>query len=241
MSRESHITFNGADNQLWRTVYVGYREYVSFLSEAVPASTTVGVTALADRPRIVEIEADVELERGQDRQVMALTGFRRRSGAWPWPSSSAKALDYGKQSLPVEGLGHKSRGPVLNGFLRSIVERGEHHHGHVGECPISALLGTELPTIHHRHHEVEQNQSRQAFGVTHQVKRLAAISGALHFVPQPREHFCKCFTLAALILDDENLRIHKKQRHQNRDEVRILSKDRSLKRNVISRLASDYS
>jgi hypothetical protein len=161
---------------------------------------------------------------------MALTGFRRRSRAWPWPSSSAKALDYGKQGLPVEGLGQKGRSPVLDGFLCFIVERGEHHHGHPGECPIPALLGAELPTIHHRHHEVEQNQSWQTFGVTHQVERLAAISGALHFVPQPRKHFRKCFTLAALILDDENLRIHKKQRQQSRDEVRIFSKDRSLKR-----------
>ncbi len=172
---------------------------------------------------------------------MALTGFRQRSGAWPQPSASAKALDYGKQSLPAEGLGQKGRCPILDAFFCSIVERGEHHHGHVREGPILALRGAELPPIHHRHHEVEQNQSWQAFGVAHEVKRLAAISGALHFVPQPRQHFRKCFTLAGLILDDENLRIHQKQRHRNRDGVRIFSKDRSLKRNVISRLASGYS
>jgi len=190
---------------------------------------------------MVEIGAYAELEHVRTGKPWALTGFWRRSGVWPWPSASAKALDYGKQSLPVEGLGHKGGGPVLDGFFGSIVQRGEYHHGDVGECPIPALLGTELPTIHHRHHEVEQNQSRQALRATHQFKRLAAISGALHFVPQSREHFRKCFTLAGLILDDENLRIHKKQRHRNRDEVRIFSKDRSLKRNVISRLASGYS
>ncbi len=144
---------------------------------------------------------------------MALTGFRQRSGAWPQPSASAKALDYGKQSLPAEGLGQKGRCPILDAFFCSIVERGEHHHGHVREGPILALRGAELPAIHHRHHEVEQNQSWQAFGVAHEV----------------------------LILDDENLRIHQKQRHRNRDGVRIFSKDRSLKRNVISRLASGYS
>ena len=43
-----------------------------------------------------------------------------RSNVRPRTSCSAKALDYGKQGLPVEGLGHKGRGPVLDGpMIRS--------------------------------------------------------------------------------------------------------------------------
>src|SRR5713101_9289446 len=150
---------------------------------------------------------ELQLLAGRSCFHPALTAMKLN--ARPRTSCAAKALDYRKQSLPVERLGQKGRGPVLDGFLRSIVERGEHHHRDIGECPILALLGTELPAIHHRHHEVEQDQSWQAFGVTHQFKRLAAICGALHFVPQPREHFRKCFALAEFILNDENLRIHK--------------------------------
>jgi enamine deaminase RidA (YjgF/YER057c/UK114 family) len=40
----------------------GHQEYLSFFGEAVPASTTVGVTALADPRCMVEIEAYAELE-----------------------------------------------------------------------------------------------------------------------------------------------------------------------------------
>jgi enamine deaminase RidA (YjgF/YER057c/UK114 family) len=40
----------------------GHQEYLSFFGEPVPASTTVGVTALADRRCRVEIEAYAELE-----------------------------------------------------------------------------------------------------------------------------------------------------------------------------------
>src|SRR5229473_2209993 len=135
----------------------------------------------------------------------------RPSPKCPWWCSPRSTILHKRPSRtgPRPLSREKGRGPVLDGLLCSIVERGEHHHGHFGEGLIPALLGTELPAIHHRHHEVEQNQSWQAFGVTHEFKRLAAISGALHFVPQPREHFGKCFALAELILDDENLRLHK--------------------------------
>ena len=40
----------------------GHQEYLSFFGETVPASTTVCVTALADRRCMVEIEAYAELE-----------------------------------------------------------------------------------------------------------------------------------------------------------------------------------
>jgi hypothetical protein len=51
----------------------------------------------------------------------------------------------------------------------------------------------------------------------------------LHLVPQPREHFGKCFALSALILDDENLRVHKFGGTGTATTCEIFSKGRSLK------------
>jgi 2-iminobutanoate/2-iminopropanoate deaminase len=40
----------------------GHQEYLSFFGETLPVSTTVGVTTLADKRALVEIEAYAEME-----------------------------------------------------------------------------------------------------------------------------------------------------------------------------------
>ena len=47
---------------------------------------------------------------------------------------------------------------MVRGYLRDLVVPGEHGDGKIGQPRIAALDGAELPAVHHRHHQVQQDQ-----------------------------------------------------------------------------------
>ena len=63
-----------------------------------------------------------------------------------------------EQAVEVERL-FEERGRADVGGPR-LVESGQDDHGHLRQRAIGLLLAAEFPAIHHRHHQVEQDDVR---------------------------------------------------------------------------------
>ena len=87
--------------------------------------------------------------------------------------------------------------------MRSLPGRRHHDHRNVASSASLHLLAAELPAVHHRHHQVEQDDA----GLTpafEALERLLAVGGALDLeafqLEEPAQHVAGI----DVVFDDEN-------------------------------------
>jgi hypothetical protein len=71
----------------------------------------------------------------------------------------------------------------------------------------AATCGAELPAVHDRHQQVEQDQVRPPAGVEH-LERFAAIPGLAHLVAGLDQDLSEHASNGGLVLDDEDAAAH---------------------------------
>ena len=70
---------------------------------------------------------------------------------------TAAATNQLQQPVEVEGLLQEVDAvQIVRAGLR-LIERGEDDHRHVGQCRVVLLPPAELPPVHDRHHQIEQD------------------------------------------------------------------------------------
>src|SRR5262249_49894225 len=92
--------------------------------------------------------------------------------SFTWTLARAVLANEGKQVIEVERLLQK-RFRVEVACAR-LIERREDDDGDRRERRIGLLLPAELPAVHHRHHQVEQNHPRRV-PVAQILERFAAV------------------------------------------------------------------
>ena len=78
-----------------------------------------------------------------------------RSETRTWPGYPRSRSDQLEQPIEIERLFQEGVGVHIGGAR--LVERRQDDHGHVGHSAVTLLLAAKLPAVHHRHHEVEEN------------------------------------------------------------------------------------
>ena len=84
-----------------------------------------------------------------------------------------------------------------------LIERGEHDHRQVGESRVGLLAAAEFPTVHDRHHEVQQNDIGALRG-GQVLKRLFSVGDRRRSQALEREQLRHHLAQVRIVFDDEN-------------------------------------
>ncbi len=84
--------------------------------------------------------------------------------------------DGGQQQLHRDGLAHESGNGAVH---HQVSTGGEDQHGHGGEFRGFLALVQELPAVHHRHHQIEQDELRRRGVVVEPLERIAPVAHRL--------------------------------------------------------------
>jgi hypothetical protein len=115
--------------------------------------------------------------------------------------SQTEAANQVEQPIEVERFLEECGARQVNGARR--IERGEDDNGDVCDTRILDLPASELPAVHHRHHEVEQDEVG-TIATLEDVKRFDAVRDSLSAVPLEREELRHHLTEIGVVFDDEN-------------------------------------
>src|SRR2546428_10363938 len=94
----------------------------------------------------------------------------------------AVALELLEQVIHLDGLRHAFDRGQSGGALRGEVVGGDHDDGHLGESRVLQLLGAELPPVHDRHPEIEEDHAEPRRVCAEMLKRLLSVRGFHHGV-----------------------------------------------------------
>ena len=95
------------------------------------------------------------------------------------------------------------RVPQLAVSLCSLIRRDDDHR-YFSQGGVLFLLGPKLPAVHDGHHQVEQDQRRQAGAGPELVQRLLPVGRGGHVVAQRPQHQHHGAPGGRVIFDDEN-------------------------------------
>ena len=113
----------------------------------------------------------------------------------------AVALDSLEQASEVERLHHQLRGVDQH---RAVAGGGDDDERDVGDLGVLLLLPPELPAVHHRHHEVEQDDAGAGRGRLQVVEGLAAVPHARDVVALVLENLTQRVADVRIVVDDQN-------------------------------------
>jgi len=149
----------------------------------------------ASRPEPNPVERPF-LIAANDAQVLLYSLRERRSLA-------ADGLDFGNQSVEVNGLTDKSHDLEFSRVLSYLKPRREDQSGDSCQFRIGLLATPELPAIHERHHQIEKDDAgRLVFFQI--IERLLAVGGLHDEIPLVTEHQFQDISDSGIILDYQN-------------------------------------
>ena len=119
-------------------------------------------------------------EDGAPRWVLDLLLGPQRARASR--SRPAVAFDLLEQVIHLDGLRHAFDRGQSGGALRGEVVGGDDDDGHLGEGRVLQLLGAELPPVHDRHPEIEEDHAEPRRVCAEMLKRLLSVRGFHHGV-----------------------------------------------------------
>jgi hypothetical protein len=108
---------------------------------------------------------------GQRAQRRHALGLRQTRGLGAALAHGQHLLDRARERGGAARLGEKEIG--VDRGRRRAARRGERDHRHLRELGIASLLESELPSVHHGHHEIEHHDV--GTHLAHPIERLAAI------------------------------------------------------------------
>ena len=86
-----------------------------------------------------------------------------------------------------------------------VGEAGQKNHGRGGEAiRSSAALGEELPSVHHGHHQIEEDQAGRHRGPLQHVERLPPVAGGTDREPFGLEQRDQPLPRGRIVFDDED-------------------------------------
>src|SRR5437870_10807974 len=108
-----------------------------------------------------------------------------------------------QQRVGIERLLEVARDTEARRLLADVARARADDDGDGRHPRIADLRGPELPTVHARHHEVEQDQAGR-FGYLEPVERLAAVEGELHQIALRLQELPERIPELDVVLDDED-------------------------------------
>ncbi len=118
----------------------------------------------------------------RERGVLGYEILRGRQRARASRSRPAVAFDLLEQVIHLDGLRHAFDHGQSGGALRGEVVGGDDDDGHLGEGRVLQLLGAELPPVHDRHPEIEEDHAEPRRVCGEMLKRLLSVRGFHHGV-----------------------------------------------------------
>jgi len=119
---------------------------------------------------------------------------------------AAVMADQLKQTIEVEGLLEK-RCRIETGGA-SLIERREDNHRHLRHLRIGFLVAPEFPPIHHRHHQIEQDDVGFLFFEI--LQRFASIRDRRRIESFEREQLRHHLAQICIVFDDEDRTVRDK-------------------------------
>ena len=84
-----------------------------------------------------------------------------------------------------------------------LIERGQHDHGNIGQRRVVLLSPAKLPTVHNRHHQIEQDDVGTG-SVAEICKRLAAIGDGFDLVSLEGQQLRHHLAQICIVLDNQH-------------------------------------
>ena len=114
---------------------------------------------------------------------------------------SAMLADQLEQPIEVERFLEKRDAVEIR--RARLIERRQDNHWHVGQRRIPLLAPPELPAVHHRHHEIEQDHVR-AIAVTQIFEGVAAVGHRGGMKPLESQQLRHHVAQVRIVFDDQH-------------------------------------
>ncbi len=115
--------------------------------------------------------------------------------------SVAMIRDDVQHAIDVDGLGQVGGRADLVGQL--FVQSGDDHDRQIPQSRLGVQRLAELPPVHHRHHQIEENHARPR-ALVKERHRFTAVAGEHDVVPRQLERERHHLPDVVVVLDQQN-------------------------------------